>query len=42
VTKSRMGRLTFIFEMPLVSGGDLSGFQNGQDHPVAKDDLATG
>jgi hypothetical protein len=26
----------------VISGGDLSGFQNGQDHPVAKDDLATG
>jgi hypothetical protein len=26
----------------VISGGDLSGFHNGQDHPVAKDDLATG
>jgi hypothetical protein len=26
----------------VVSGGDVSGFQNEQDHPAAKDDLATG
>ena len=26
----------------VIAGGDLSGFQNGQDHPLAKDDLATG
>jgi hypothetical protein len=26
----------------VISGGDLSGFQNGQDRLSAKDDLATG
>jgi hypothetical protein len=26
----------------VISGGDLLGFQNEQDHRAAKDDLATG